>query len=116
MVLTSDGEILTNHHVVEGATSISVEVVSTGQTYDAEVEGYDSTHDVAVLQHVGAPGLTPVTTDTAEQVAAGDRVTGVGNANGDGGAASAAAAPSRRRTRRSRSRARPVAPRVGSPG
>ncbi len=91
MVLTSDGEILTNHHVVEGATSISVEVVSTGTTYDAEVVGYDATHDVAVLQLVDAQGLTTVTTDTAEAVAAGDAVTAVGNANGDGGAASAAA-------------------------
>lgn len=91
MVLTSDGEILTNHHVVEGATSISVEVVSTGETYDAEVVGYDATNDVAVIQLVGASGLTPVTTDTSGDVAVGDAVTGVGNANGDGGAASAAA-------------------------
>ncbi|MCW2823368.1 MAG: septum formation initiator [Aeromicrobium sp.] len=91
MVLTADGEILTNHHVVEGATSISVEVVSTGRTYGADVVGYDSTHDVAVLQLEGASGLTPVTTDTTEQVATGNSVTGVGNANGDGGAASAAA-------------------------
>ncbi|MCL8252597.1 S1C family serine protease [Aeromicrobium fastidiosum] len=91
MVLTSDGEILTNHHVVEGATSISVEVVSTGTTYDAEVVGYDATHDVAVLQLVDAQGLATVTTDTAETVAVGDSVTAVGNANGDGGAASAAA-------------------------
>lgn len=90
MVLTSDGEILTNHHVVEGATSISVEVVSTGATYSAEVVGYDATHDVAVLQLDDAHDLTTVTTDTAEAVAAGDGVTAVGNANGDGGAASAA--------------------------
>lgn len=91
MVLTSDGEILTNHHVVEGATAIDVEVVSTGQTYTADVIGYDSTHDVAVLQLEGASGLTPVTTDATGAVAVGDDVTGVGNANGDGGAASAAA-------------------------
>ncbi|MET0448580.1 MAG: trypsin-like peptidase domain-containing protein [Aeromicrobium sp.] len=91
MILTSDGEILTNHHVVEGATSISVEVVSTGQTYDAEVVGYDATSDVAVIQLDDASGLTPVTTDADEAVQVGDAVTGVGNANGDGGAASAAA-------------------------
>ncbi len=90
MVLTSDGEILTNHHVVEGATSVSVEVVSTGRTYDADVVGYDATHDVAVLRLQGASGLTPVTTDTDDDVQVGDTVTGVGNANGDGGAASAA--------------------------
>ncbi|MCW2841653.1 MAG: septum formation initiator [Aeromicrobium sp.] len=91
MILTSDGEILTNHHVVEGATAISVEVVSTGETYDAEVVGHDATSDVAVLQLDGASGLTPVTTDADETVQVGDEVTGVGNANGDGGAASAAA-------------------------
>jgi S1-C subfamily serine protease len=91
MVLTSDGEILTNHHVVQGATSISVQVISTGRTYDADVVGYDATHDVAVLQLDGASGLAPVTTDVEEAVQVGDTVTGVGNANGDGGAASAAA-------------------------
>jgi S1-C subfamily serine protease len=91
MILTSDGEILTNHHVVEGATAISVEVVSTGETYDAEVVGYDATSDVAVLRLDDASGLTPVTTDADETVQVGDAVTGVGNANGDGGAASAAA-------------------------
>nr|MCW2727054.1 septum formation initiator [Aeromicrobium sp.] len=91
MVLTSDGEILTNHHVVQGATSISVQVISTGRTYDADVVGYDATHDVAVLQLDGASGLAPVTTDVEEAVQVGDTVTGVGNAFGDGGAASAAA-------------------------
>lgn len=91
MILTSDGEILTNHHVIEGATSIKVQVVTTGQTYTASVIGYDATHDVAVLKLKNASGLTPVTTDTSSTVAAGDAVTGVGNANGDGGAASASA-------------------------
>jgi S1-C subfamily serine protease len=91
MILTSDGEILTNHHVVEGATSISVQVVSTGKTYEAEVVGYDATHDIAVLQLKDASGLTTVKTDTSGDVQIGDAVTGVGNANGDGGAASAAA-------------------------
>ncbi|WP_162255468.1 S1C family serine protease [Aeromicrobium sp. Root236] len=91
MVLTSDGEILTNHHVVEGATAITVQVVSTGKTYQAAVVGYDSTHDVAVLQLKDASGLTTIKPDTSNAVAVGDKVTGVGNANGDGGAASAAA-------------------------
>ena len=73
------------------ATTLSVEVVSTGQTYEADVVGYDATSDVAVLQLDDASGLTPVTTDADEVVQVGDAVTGVGNANGDGGAASAAA-------------------------
>ena len=91
MILTSDGEILTNHHVVEGATAITVQVVSTGKTYRAAVIGYDSAHDVAVLQLENASGLTTIKPDTSSPVQVGDKVTGVGNANGDGGAASAAA-------------------------
>ncbi|CAN5248440.1 hypothetical protein BH09ACT10_BH09ACT10_20570 [soil metagenome] len=91
MILTSDGEILTNNHVVEGATSISVQVISTGTRYDATVVGTDATNDVAVLQLENASGLDTVTTDTESTVAVGDKVTGVGNAGGDGGAASAAA-------------------------
>jgi S1-C subfamily serine protease len=91
MILTSDGEILTNHHVVEGATALTVQVVSTGKTYRAAVIGYDSTHDVAVLQLENASGLTTIKPDTSGNVKVGDKVTGVGNANGDGGAASASA-------------------------
>ncbi len=91
MILTSDGEILTNHHVIEGATALTVQVVSTGKTYQAAVVGYDATHDVAVLQLENASGLTTIKPDTSGSVQVGDKVTGVGNANGDGGAASAAA-------------------------
>jgi S1-C subfamily serine protease len=91
MILTSDGEILTNHHVVEGATAITVQVVSTGKTYRAAVIGYDSTHDVAVLQLESASGLTTIKPDSSGDVRVGDKVIGVGNANGDGGSASAAA-------------------------
>ena len=91
MILTSDGEILTNHHVVEGATAITVQVVSTGKTYRAAVIGYDSAHDVAVLQLENASGLTTIKPDPSGGVQVGDKVTAVGNANGDGGSASAAA-------------------------
>ena len=91
MILTSDGEILTNHHVVEGATAITVQVVSTGKTYRAAVIGYDSAHDVAVLQLENASGLTTIKPDSSGDVQVGDKVTAVGNANGDGGTASAAA-------------------------
>ena len=57
MVLTSDGEILTNNHVVNGATKITVTVVSTGATYTANVVGTDPSDDVAVLQLSDASGL-----------------------------------------------------------
>jgi S1-C subfamily serine protease len=81
MILTSDGEVITNNHVVEGATGISVKVMSTGQTYTASVVGTDSTDDVAVLQLNNANGLSTVSTDTSG-VTPGDSVTAVGDAGG----------------------------------
>jgi S1-C subfamily serine protease len=89
IVLGSDGLVVTNHHVVEGATDITVTVPSTGERYDAEVLGYDSAKDVAVLQLEGATDLTTVTTDPGG-VGAGDAVTAVGDAGGDGGTLTAA--------------------------
>ena len=50
MVLTSSGEILTNNHVIRGATDIKVVVPNTGQSYTAQVVGYDVSHDVALLR------------------------------------------------------------------
>ncbi len=81
MVLTSDGEVVTNHHVVEGSTSIKVKVMSTGKTYVATVVGTDAKDDVAVLRLAGASGLSTVTPDT-DGIAVGDAVTAVGDANG----------------------------------
>jgi S1-C subfamily serine protease len=61
MILTSSGEVLTNNHVIEGATSIRVTIPSSNRSYSADVVGADPTHDVALIQLVGASGLTPVT-------------------------------------------------------
>jgi S1-C subfamily serine protease len=85
MVLTADGEVLTNNHVIEGATSISVTDVGNGRTYQATVLGYSVSSDVAVLQLSGASGLQTVTTAAAAPVAAGEQVVGIGNAGGAGG-------------------------------
>jgi S1-C subfamily serine protease len=90
MVLTSDGEVLTNRHVVEGETSISVTVAATGRIYSARVVGISTTTDVAVVQLVNASGLATVKTSTSA-VRTGDSVVGVGNAGGTGGRPSAAA-------------------------
>ncbi len=81
MILTSDGEVITNHHVVEGATEVKVTVMSTGDTYAAQVVGTDAKDDVAVLQLTNASGLATVTTDTTG-VTVGDTVTAVGDAGG----------------------------------
>jgi len=82
LVIGSDGTIVTNHHVVADATSISVTVPSTGKKYTASVVGYDTTHDVAVLKLAGASGLSTVATDRSATV--GEAVTAVGNAEGGG--------------------------------
>ncbi len=85
IVLTSDGEVLTNHHVVEGATSISVVDVGNGRTYTASVAGYDEDHDVAVLKLKDASGLQTAKIGDSDKVALGDKVVGIGNAGGVGG-------------------------------
>ncbi|MCW2818608.1 MAG: serine protease [Marmoricola sp.] len=81
MVLTSDGEVVTNHHVVQGATSVKVEVMTTGTTYTASVVGTDAAKDVAVLKLQDASGLATVTPDT-DGIATGSAVTAVGDGNG----------------------------------
>jgi S1-C subfamily serine protease len=91
IVLTSNGEILTNNHVIEGATSISVTDIGNGKTYKATVTGYDESQDVAVLQLSGASGLTAATTGNSSTVRVGDKVVALGNAGGVGGTPSVAA-------------------------
>jgi len=82
MVLTPNGEVLTNNHVVEGATSIKVRDVGNGRTYTAAVVGYSETSDVAVLQLSGASGLRTVQTGDSGSVAVGQHVVALGNAEG----------------------------------
>ena len=91
MVLTSKGLVLTNNHVVEGATSLTARDVATGATYKATVVGYDVSADVAVLKLTGASGLTTVTTGNSSTLASGESVVGIGNAGGVGGTPSYAA-------------------------
>jgi S1-C subfamily serine protease len=82
MVIDSDGLVLTNNHVVEGATQISVTIASTGQTYTATVVGTDATNDVALLKLQGASGLDTVSVDQSDTENVGDAITAVGNAEG----------------------------------
>jgi S1-C subfamily serine protease len=83
MVLTSSGEILTNNHVIRGATTIKVVVPGTTHSYTAKVVGYDVSDDVAVLRASNASNLKTVSTSSAK-LAVGQSVTAVGNANGAG--------------------------------
>ncbi|MDQ6615562.1 MAG: S1C family serine protease [Actinomycetota bacterium] len=88
MVLTSSGEVLTNNHVVKGATTISVTIPSTRRTYSATVVGTDPTEDVAVIQLRGASGLKTIPIGNSGTVTSGDAVVAMGNAGGVGGAPS----------------------------
>jgi S1-C subfamily serine protease len=88
MVLTSSGEVLTNNHVIEGATTISVTDIGNGKTYPATVVGYSDKNDVAVLRLTGASGLRTVTIASSASVSGGEEVVGIGNAGGSGGAPS----------------------------
>jgi S1-C subfamily serine protease len=88
MVLTPSGELLTNNHVISGATTIEVVVPNTTHSYTAQVVGYDRTADVAVLQLKDASNLKTVSTSSAK-LAVGAQVTALGNAGGDGKIASA---------------------------
>ncbi len=89
MVLTSSGEVLTNNHVIAGATTIRVVVPKTKHTYSARVVGYDTTADVAVLQLQNASNLKTVAIGDASALRVGGHVTAVGNAGGTGSLTSA---------------------------
>jgi S1-C subfamily serine protease len=91
MVVTSSGEVLTNNHVIDGATSIKVTDIGNGRTYTATVVGYNKTDDVAVLQLQGASGLSTASFGNSSDVTAGDKVVALGNAGGKGGTPSVAA-------------------------
>jgi len=83
IVLTADGQVLTNYHVVDSSADIQVTVASTGDTYEAEVLGASERADIALLQLQDANGLEVATVDD-DTLALGDEVTAVGNAGGTG--------------------------------
>jgi S1-C subfamily serine protease len=85
MVLTPSGEVLTNNHVIENASSISVTDVGSHRSYPAVVVGYDRTDDVAVLQIQGTSRLPTVSIGNSRAVTPGERVVAIGNAGGVGG-------------------------------
>jgi S1-C subfamily serine protease len=86
IIFTPNGEVLTNNHVIEGSTSISVEHIATGQRYTAVVVGVVPSEDLAVLQIQGAVGLPVVPLGKSSSVDVGDPIVALGNAGGVGGA------------------------------
>ncbi len=80
-ILTDDGYVITNHHVIENSDSITVSLYD-GTAYEAELIGYDAGNDIAVLK-VEAEGLTPVVIGDSENLNVGDSVIAIGNPLGE---------------------------------
>lgn len=81
VVITADGEIVTNNHVIAGATAIKV-TLSTGRTYTAEVVGTDPDKDLALIKLQGASGLKTAALGDSSKVAVGDEVVAIGSPEG----------------------------------
>ena len=90
MVINSSGLVLTNHHVIDDSTSMTVTVPATGKTYPATVLGYDKTGDIALIRLQGASGLTTVPIGNSSSVKAGSAVVALGNAGGQNAITTAA--------------------------
>jgi S1-C subfamily serine protease len=85
MILTSDGLVLTNNHVIADATAIRAQINGSGPIYSATVLGYDISEDVALLQIDGASNLPTISVGDSSRVALHDKVVALGNALGKGG-------------------------------
>ncbi|MEV4875816.1 S1C family serine protease [Streptomyces cyaneofuscatus] len=81
VVITEDGEIVTNNHVISGAQQIEV-TLSTGKTYTADVVGTDPDKDLALIKLRGASGLKTAALGDSSQVKVGDQVVAIGSPEG----------------------------------
>ena len=80
-IISTDGYILTNYHVIEDADSVAVALYS-GETYDAALIGYDESNDIAVLK-IDAENLSPVILGDSDTLNIGDSVVAIGNPLGE---------------------------------
>ncbi|GHF02754.1 protease [Streptomyces fumanus] len=81
VIITSDGEIITNNHVVSGASSVKV-TTSDGKEYTAEVVGTDSSKDLALIKLQNASGLQAASLGNSDAVKVGDQVVAIGSPEG----------------------------------
>ncbi|BBC34391.1 Protease [Streptomyces graminofaciens] len=81
VIITSDGEIITNNHVISGASEIKV-TTKNGKTYTAEVVGTDSKKDLALIKLKNASGLTAASLGDSDNVQVGDEVVAIGSPEG----------------------------------
>ena len=79
------GLVLTNNHVIDDATSVTVTPVASGHSYQAKILGYDRSDDVALLQLPEATGLKAVKIGDSSHVTIGTPVLAIGNEAGQGG-------------------------------
>ena len=85
MIITSNGEVLTNNHVIDDTIDIRAQIDGTGTTYTVKVIGYDASDDVALVQLQGASNLPTVPIGDSSKLSVGDSITVLGNALGKGG-------------------------------
>ncbi|MET9436241.1 trypsin-like peptidase domain-containing protein [Streptomyces sp. NPDC006551] len=81
VIITGDGEVVTNNHVISGASSVKVRL-SDGKTYDAQVVGTDPDKDLALIKLEGASGLKAATLGDSDRVKVGDEVVAIGSPEG----------------------------------
>ncbi|GGV53572.1 protease [Streptomyces longisporoflavus] len=81
VIITGDGEIITNNHVISGATSVKV-TTNDGKSYDAEVVGTDSKKDLALIKLQDATGLKAASLGNSDNVKIGDDVVAIGSPEG----------------------------------
>jgi len=88
IVLNPNGEVLTNNHVIEGATEITAVSLANSRSYAVDVIGFDRASDIALIRLRGAEGLPMATLGTSSSLAIGDPIAAIGNSDGVGGSPS----------------------------
>jgi S1-C subfamily serine protease len=85
IVLSPNGDVLTNNHVIEGSTEIRAVSLANSQSYQVDVLGFDRANDIAVIRLRGANNLPTAMLGTSATVRVGDPIAAIGNSNGTGG-------------------------------
>lgn len=85
IVLDPEGLVLTNNHVIEGATGITATSLANSQTYPVDVIGFDRDSDIALVRMRGATALPTAAIGTSSTLAVGDPIAAIGNSNGSNG-------------------------------
>ena len=88
ILLDANGDVLTNNHVIEGATEITAISLANSQTYQVDVIGFDRANDIAVVHLRGAFGLPTANLGTSSTLGVGEPIAAIGNSNGTGAAPS----------------------------